>query len=110
MPQPGLNASAIKQGLILTTPTAQGWRHVIPFVVFLHQLIYLAIRRLVHILDEIAYAVAGVIISQPDLGFHLIPFGDSYFAHIVAEAVNLRHLSVVPGSGGTISCSQFGLD
>ena len=110
MPQPCLNAGPLTQGLILAASTAQRWRHLVPFIIVLHELINLAVSHLVHILDEIAYAVAGDIISQPDLGFHLIPFSDSHFAHIVAEAGDLRPLSVVPGTGSARPRSQACLD
>jgi hypothetical protein len=60
--------------------------------------------------DEIAYTVARDVIAQPDLGFHLISFGDRHFAHIVAEAGDPGPLRVVPGAGSTRPRSQAGLD
>src|SRR5690349_7614992 len=57
MPQAGLNAGPLTQGLILATSSAQRWHYLVLFIVVLHQLINLAVSHLVHIVDEIAYAV-----------------------------------------------------
>jgi len=101
IPQPQLNSCGLKQGGPPASAGPQRLGDRIGFIVFSGEPLDLGVSHLLNTLFQISDTEPIHRIAKPDLCIELVSFGHRDIAHVVAEACDFQHLSIVPGAGST---------
>ena len=94
--QAEFDAGGFAHGTVPGAAFAQIGGHLVGVGVFLDQLVNGFRGNAVHGFDQVADAVAVDGVTELELRGHLVALGHGHFAHVVAEAGELRALPVVP--------------